>query len=222
MGLFTFIKAKILRINNSLDNLVTVQEKLNLAKSKLEDARVNVKEEAVAIHDAFKKATAEFKLSQNEIAEAKKLINDAMKVGNEDLAKRLFTHLEGLQAADKIYTKTLADVTKRKEEVDKYCSTLDSKIKSTDARIESLSYVRQAQEKTKMFGKVTFTDIDKYIKDIEKFVQDEEWHNESKEEVEALFVNPIEEAKALSQGSDNTRWEKYKADNNLSAQESKK
>lgn len=221
MGLIRFIKAKVLHVNNALDNFTSLEEKLNLAKNDLEKAKENVRQDAIRVHEAYKQIKAQYTVNQEEIKSCKEQINNAMTVGNEDLAKRLFIHLEGLQSAEKIYTKSYADITKRQNDVDKYCTTLDSKIETTKARIESLAYVHEAQEKTQMFGNVTVVGIDKYVKDIEKFIQSEEWKNEATAEVDALFKSPMEEAAELTQGNDSSRWEKYKTENNLKLGEKK-
>jgi phage shock protein A len=210
MKLFQFFKIKKTKFNKVLDNLTTVEEKLEHAKEELFHKRDDVKKAAISIHENYKKAANNYNLNQNQIKECKKQIEAAMSINNEDLAKRLFINLEALQSAEKYYTDSFATMTKRKENIDKVCTTVDAKIQSTQAKIKSLEFVRQAQEATSIINSVDTGNIKDFLKEIEDFIQEEQWKIESKAEVEELMSSPEQQLAELTGNTEDSRWEAYK------------
>jgi len=214
MNIFKFFKIKTKTVGEKLDNLVTFDEKLRNAKEELQKSKAAVVEDAVNIHESEKIAKKALELNNTQIEIVKGKLAKAIKSGEDNKAEALFSNLESLQTANKIHEKSYNDIQKSREKIDKKVVSIDNKIFKVSAKLDGLKQVRAAQEMVaKLAGVSTNNAVGNVLKDIEDFVEHEEWKLESKQEVQDLLDKnaSTEDTEEEVESSAHERFEAYKA-----------
>lgn len=214
MNIFKFFKIKTKTVGEKLDNLVTFDEKLRNAKEELQKSKAAVVEDAVNIHESEKIAKKALELNNTQIEIVKGKLAKAIKGGDDNKAEALFSNLESLQTANKIHEKSYNDIQKSREKIDKKVVSIDNKIFKVSAKLDGLKQVRAAQEMVaKLAGVSTNNAVGNVLKDIEDFVEHEEWKLESKQEVQDLLDKnaSAEDTEEEVESSAHERFEAYKA-----------
>jgi len=214
MNILKFFKIKTKTVGEKLDNLVTFDEKLRSAKEELQKSKAAVMEDAINIHESEKIAKKALELNNTQIEIVKGKLEKAIKGGEDNKAEALFSNLESLQTANKIHEKSYNDIQKSREKIDKKVVSIDNKIFKVAAKLDGLKQVRAAQEMVaKLAGVSTNNAVGNVLKDIEDFVEHEEWKIESKQEVQDLLDKnaSVEDSEEEIETSAHERFEAYKA-----------
>jgi phage shock protein A len=214
MNILKFFKIKAKTAGEKLDNLVTFDEKLRNAKEELQKTKLAVTKEAESIHESEKIAKKAYELNNAQIETVKTKLNKAIKEKEDNKAEALFSNLESLQSANKIYEKSYKDIQTSREKIDKQVVNIDNKIFKVAAKIDGLKQVRAAQEMVaKLAGVSSNNAVGNVLKDIEDFVEHEEWKLEAKQEVQDLLDknSQVEDTEEEVASDTHERFEAYKA-----------
>ena len=183
MGLKSIISnifnAKKVKLEKTLDKLSDPSEKLELAESRLTTEKQKLLDKSVEIVKSKTKTESALKLEKKKLAKTEELMNKKIKEGDDETAKLLFINFESLKTSVAILEKAEAN----KNQIKAAVSSVDGRIRKAKAQIKSIRNLRDTQEITNLVGVGGIENVNKFIKEIEDYINDQQWELEAKAEV---------------------------------------
>ena len=187
MGLKSIISnifnAKKVKLEKTLDKLSDPSEKLELAESRLTTEKQKLLDKSVEIVKSKTKTESALKLEKKKLAKTEELMNKKIKEGDDETAKLLFINFESLKTSVAILEKADATAEANKNQIKAAVSSVDGRIRKAKAQIKSIRNLRDTQEITNLVGVGGIENVNKFIKEIEDYINDQQWELEAKAEV---------------------------------------